>query len=68
MGTILGNNLEWFGLNSFTWRFLFRIDEVVTVQGQLKSIGGTVDVESPAGGRVSEVLFEDGGFVEKGDP
>ena len=48
--------------------FLFRIDEVVTVQGQLKSIGGTVDVESPAGGRVSQVLFEDGGFVEKGDP
>ena len=25
-----------------------RIDEVVTVQGQLKSIGGTVDVETPA--------------------
>ena len=28
---------------------LFRIDEVVTVQGQLKSIGGTVDVKTPAG-------------------
>lgn len=48
--------------------FLFRIDEVVTVQGQLKSIGGTVDVESPVGGRISEVLFKDGDFVEKGDP
>ena len=39
---------------------LFRIDEVVTVQGQLKSIGGTVEVKTPAGGRVAEVLFSDG--------
>lgn len=45
----------------------FRIDEVITVQGQLKSIGGTVDVETPAGGRVEEVLFKDGDYVEKGD-
>tara|TARA_Y100001954_G_scaffold104582_2_gene113818 strand:- start:4257 stop:5489 length:1233 start_codon:yes stop_codon:yes gene_type:complete len=44
----------------------FRIDEVVTVQGQLKSIGGTVDVKTPAGGRVAEVLFKDGEVVEKG--
>ena len=47
---------------------LFRIDEVVTVQGQLKSIGGTVEVMTPAGGRVAEVLFEDGDYVEKGQP
>lgn len=44
----------------------FRIDEVVTVQGQLRSIGGTVDVKTPAGGRVSEVMFKDGETVEKG--
>ena len=44
----------------------FRIDEVVTVQGQLKSIGGTVDVKTPAGGLVAEVLFQDGETVEKG--
>lgn len=44
----------------------FRIDEVVTVQGQLKSIGGTVEVESPAGGQVAEVLFNDGQSVKKG--
>ena len=37
---------------------LFRIDEVVTVQGQLKSLGGTVEVKTPAGGRIAEVLFE----------
>ena len=45
---------------------LFRIDEVVTVQGQLRSIGGTVEVKTPAGGRVAEVLFRDGEQVEKG--
>ena len=45
---------------------IFRIDEVVTVQGQLKSIGGTVDVKSPAGGLVAEVLFQDGETVTKG--
>ena len=45
---------------------IFRIDEVVTVQGQLKSIGGTVEVKTPAGGRVAEVLFKDGDQVSKG--
>ena len=44
----------------------FRIDEVVTVQGQLKSIGGTIEVKTPAGGRVAEVLFQDGDNVVKG--
>lgn len=45
---------------------LFRIDEVVTVQGQLKSVGGTIEVKTPAGGRVSDVLFQDGERVSKG--
>ena len=44
----------------------FRIDEVISVQGQLKSIGGTVEVETPAGGRVSEVMFNDGDVVKLG--
>ena len=44
----------------------FRIDEVVTVQGQLRSIGGTVDVKTPAGGRVADVFFQDGESVKKG--
>lgn len=46
---------------------LFKIDEVVSVQGQLKSIGGTVEVETPAGGRVAEVFFKDGDSVELGE-
>ena len=40
----------------------------MTVQGQLKSIGGTVEVKTPAGGRVAEVLFTDGEVVRKGQP
>ena len=46
--------------------FLFKIDEVVSVQGQLQSIGGTVEVKTPAGGRVADVLFKDGAEVKKG--
>lgn len=46
--------------------FLFKIDEVVTVQGQLASIGGTIEVKTPAGGRVAEVLFKDGQTVDQG--
>ena len=45
---------------------VFRIDEVVTVKGQLRSIGGTVQVKTPAGGRVAQVHFKDGQSVEKG--
>nr|WP_271488498.1 HlyD family efflux transporter periplasmic adaptor subunit [Synechococcus sp. AH-779-G23] len=48
--------------------FLFKIDEVVTVTGQLESVGGTIEVKTPAGGRVAEVLFKDGDLVKKGQP
>ena len=55
------------GLGSITAGILFRIDEVVTVTGQLESISGKVDVKTPAGGKVAAVLFEDGAVVNKGD-
>lgn len=45
-----------------------RIDEVITVGGQLKSIGGTVDIKTPASGRVAEVYVSDGELVKKGQP
>lgn len=45
----------------------FRIDEVVSVTGQLKSIGGTVEVETPAGGQIAEVFFNDGDSISKGE-
>ncbi len=46
---------------------LFRIDEVVTVQGQLVSVEGSVGVKTPVGGKVADVLFKDGQVVRKGD-
>ncbi|MCP9909687.1 biotin/lipoyl-binding protein [Cyanobium sp. BA20m-p-22] len=45
---------------------LFKIDEVVTVQGQLQSIGGSVELKTPVGGKVAEVFFKDGQTVRKG--
>ena len=55
------------GLATITAGILFRIDEVVTVTGQLESINGKVDVKTPAGGKVASVLFQDGSIVRKGD-
>jgi len=46
---------------------VFKIDEVVTVQGQLQSIGGSVDLKSPVGGKVAAVFFKDGAKVRKGE-
>ena len=46
---------------------LFKIDEVVTVAGQLESVTGNTEVKTPAGGKVSQVFFKDGQKVSKGD-
>ena len=56
------------GISAVSAGILFRIDEVVTVTGQLESLSGSVDVKSPAGGKVAEVLFKDGSIVYKGQP
>ena len=45
----------------------FRIDEVITVRGQLQSLEGTTDVKTPAGGKILEVYFKEGQLVSKGD-
>ncbi|MDA7433803.1 HlyD family efflux transporter periplasmic adaptor subunit [Synechococcus sp. AH-601-P18] len=54
------------GVTSVTAAIIFRIDEVVTASGQLKSIGGTVEVKTPAGGKVAEVFFADGDTIKQG--
>ena len=54
------------GVSAVTAGLLFRIDEVITVKGQLESLSGSVDVKTPAGGKIAEVLFQDGSFVQKG--
>ena len=45
----------------------FKIDEVITVTGQLQSLEGTTDVKTPAGGKILEVYFKEGQLVNKGD-
>ncbi len=45
----------------------FKIDEVITVTGQLQSLEGTTDVKTPAGGKILEVFFKEGQLVNKGD-
>ena len=44
----------------------FRIDEVVTVTGKLEALTGSVDVKTPAGGKVASTFFKDGELVTKG--
>lgn len=55
------------GSLSFAASIFFRIEEVVSTQGQLKSIGGTVNVKTPVGGKISDIYFKDGQLVKKGD-
>ncbi len=55
------------GTGSVAAGIFFRIDEVVTVKGQLKSIGGNIEVKTPVGGKISEVFVKEGQAVSKGD-
>ena len=55
------------GVLSLAGGLIFRIDEVITVTGQLESISGSVDVKAPVGGKIANVYFEDGQTVKKGD-
>ena len=55
------------GLITIIAGIAFRIDEVVTVKGQLESVDGSSDVETPAGGKVKEIYFKEGQLVNKGD-
>ena len=56
------------GITAVGAGIFFRIDEIVTVTGQLEAISGKVDVKNPAGGKVAEVMFKDGSIVKKGQP
>ena len=68
MGSKLATIVVSLGLSGIAAGLLFRIDEVVTVTGQLESLGGSVEVKTPAGGKIASVLFQDGSIVRKGQP
>ena len=46
---------------------IFKIDEVITVSGQLTSVSGSTNVKTPVGGKVIDVFVKDGEYVNKGD-
>ena len=54
------------GLIVVAGSIVFKIDEVITVTGQLKSIGGNTQVKTPASGTVEKVYVTDGDLVQKG--
>ena len=54
------------GLIGVSAGVIFKIDEVVTVSGQLVSVDGSTGVKTPVGGKVAMVKFRDGQSVEKG--
>ena len=57
-----------FGLGavSITAASIFRIDEVVTVQGRLVPTQGSVEIKSPVSGQLTNVYVADGELVKKG--
>ena len=57
-----------FGLGavSITAASIFRIDEVVTVQGRLVPTQGSVEIKSPVSGKLTNVSVSDGDLVKKG--
>ena len=56
-----------FGLGAvgITAASIFRIDEVVTVQGRLVPTQGSVEIKSPVSGRLTNVSVADGDLVRK---
>ena len=56
------------GMTAVGAGFFFRIDEVITVQGQLEPIKGNIEVKTPSGGKIAEVFFKDGMIIKKGEP
>lgn len=50
------------------WAFTARMDQTISVRGQLQPAGSVREVDSPSTGVVSEVLIKDGDSVVKGQP
>ena len=48
--------------------FVFRVDEIISVTGQLESNEGNTIVKTPVGGKISEVYIKNGQRVKEGQP
>ena len=65
-GQIFLLSLVGLGATAFITAWLYRIDEVITVQGRLVPKQGGVEVKSPFNGQLEELLVKNGEKVEKG--
>lgn len=54
-------------VSSIIWAALFKTDIVVTAAGTAMPEGGIIPLKSIRGGRVCEVIAEEGAYVKKGD-
>ena len=54
------------GVGTITAASLFKIDEVVTVVGELEPVKGSIGVKTPVGGKITEVYFKDGEKITEG--
>ena len=65
-GQILLLSLVGLGATAFATAWLYRIDEVITVQGRLVPQKGGVEVKSPLTGQLDQVLVSNGEQVQQG--
>ena len=65
-GQIFLLSLVGLGATAFATAWLYRIDEVITVQGRLVPQRGGVEVKSPVSGQLDQVLVQSGEQVKEG--
>ena len=65
-GQIFLMSLIGLGATAFATAWIYRIDEVVTVNGRLVPKNGGVEVKSPLNGKLNSILIDNGERVVKG--
>ena len=65
-GQTLLISLVGLGATAFATSWVYRLDEVITVQGRLVPKDGGVEVKSPINGQLDAVLIKNGDRVEEG--
>ena len=65
-GQIFLLSLVGLGATAFATAWFYRLDEVITVQGRLQPQKGGVEVKSPVGGQLAQLLVKGGDRVAQG--
>jgi HlyD family secretion protein len=67
-GQIFLISLVGLGAAAFATAWLYRLDEVITVQGRLQPQKGGVEVKSPLAGQLAQLMVASGDRVKRGQP